>query len=342
MKISIVIVHHRKVLLLLQLLDYLIESLTENLFEFIEIIVVDNYSSDSENLKTVSNNYTFPLGVEERVPVQFLFLEQNHGPSYARNRGVEKACGEYIQFLDEDDWIEPIKLLLQYDFAVSHGYPSFVASKWARVSFESTWNSWTLASEHCPDFSQPTILSLIKNDGFVPLMAGIVNRNSFVKMRGFKEEMWLVEDVRCLIDIYQSHPHFVFCPADRPMFFYRIGQPNSLSAGSKRAFFCNACYENVIHVEQLLKNDNLLDSDNSSVLSNIYGNLARFFFEHNRSQFNEILIRLYQINPKYLPIEPKSLRFLSKLLGYEKAESISLTYRRIKSLVRDLYRAECN
>ena len=35
-----------------------------------------------------------------------LFSIENHGVSYARNYGLERANGEYIGFVDSDDWIE--------------------------------------------------------------------------------------------------------------------------------------------------------------------------------------------------------------------------------------------
>jgi glycosyltransferase involved in cell wall biosynthesis len=335
MQISIIIVHYHKIHFLLPLLDYLLTYINKNSDELIEIIVVDNYSSDSEKLKQVIHNYHDISGASNLV--KFLFLNQNYGPSYARNRGVEAACGDYIQFLDEDDWFDPIKLSIQYKFALSHDCPSFVASKWARVSFESTWDVWSMISDHLPNFDTPTILSVIKSDGFVPLMAGLIKRISFMEVDGFREEMWLVEDVRFLIDLYQSHPHFEICQSDQPLFFYRIGQPNSLSTGSARTAFYHACYENASYVEQLLITKNLLTSENSITLTKIYGSLARFFFEHDQPKFYEILSHLRQFDPHYIPSGPKNLRFLSKYLGYEQAELVSLTYRSIKNLVQNLH-----
>ena len=37
--------------------------------------------------------------------VVYLELPQNMGVNYARNRGIEKATGEFILFLDSDDYL---------------------------------------------------------------------------------------------------------------------------------------------------------------------------------------------------------------------------------------------
>lgn len=46
-----------------------------------------------------------------------LIEQQNQGVSIARNRGIEKAQGEYISFVDADDWAEPDFLELLYQNA---------------------------------------------------------------------------------------------------------------------------------------------------------------------------------------------------------------------------------
>lgn len=41
-----------------------------------------------------------------------VFHQKNGGVSHARNTGILKACGEYIVFLDGDDFLEPNTLRL--------------------------------------------------------------------------------------------------------------------------------------------------------------------------------------------------------------------------------------
>lgn len=57
-----------------------------------ELIIVNDGSTD--NLETVLNQCTIPFEYEK---------QENLGPSAARNRGIERANGEYLAFLDADD-----------------------------------------------------------------------------------------------------------------------------------------------------------------------------------------------------------------------------------------------
>jgi hypothetical protein len=68
----------------------------------IEIIVVDDCSTDGTANHLVTT--TFP------EPVRVVTLVTNRGPSAARNAGIENAQGEYVAFLDSDDWWLPHKL----------------------------------------------------------------------------------------------------------------------------------------------------------------------------------------------------------------------------------------
>jgi glycosyltransferase involved in cell wall biosynthesis len=324
MDVSIVITNYQQGKFLLPLLDYLWKS-SWSPYQ-VEIIVVDNLSPESESLRQ-----TLCLReqqVSNLVATTFIFLDKNSGPSYSRNRGVEKAQGQYIQFLDADDWINPIKIAHQYNFALENSFPSLITSKWARVTWHSDWDNREYVSLHQPYFSVPLSLSVIKDDGFVHVMSGLINRQSFLQAGGFKESMWLIEDVRFLIDLSQVNSDFRVCPSKEPLFFYRVGNNQSLSS-SRKLDFMNACYANAVYVEELLGLGKLNNTE-VKILVKVYGGLARFFFEHDRHLFSDIMKRIYDLEPDYLPSHPQSLYWLSKFLGYETAEAIALKYRQLK------------
>lgn len=71
----------------------------------VEVIVIDDCSGES--LTEVMNAY------RDRPEVRYYRNEQNLGASGSRNRGVSLANGEYIAFLDSDDYWRPGKLRKQ-------------------------------------------------------------------------------------------------------------------------------------------------------------------------------------------------------------------------------------
>lgn len=80
-----------------------IESINDQTYPVKEIIVVDDGSTD----KTEE--------IVKKQPGNIRFIKQKHTgmPAFGRNRGVNAAIGEYIAFLDQDDWWPKNKLAIQ-------------------------------------------------------------------------------------------------------------------------------------------------------------------------------------------------------------------------------------
>lgn len=76
-----------------------IESIISQTYKDIEIILVDDGSPD--NCPVVCDEYAKK---DSRIIV---IHQKNSGVSSARNAGLMMAKGEYIGFVDGDDWIEP-------------------------------------------------------------------------------------------------------------------------------------------------------------------------------------------------------------------------------------------
>ena len=69
-----------------------IENMLCQSYKELEIIVIDDGSTDAT------------AEIAARYPVR-LFRQENRGLSATRNRGIEEATGDYIHFMDVDDWI---------------------------------------------------------------------------------------------------------------------------------------------------------------------------------------------------------------------------------------------
>ncbi|GAA4693749.1 bifunctional glycosyltransferase/CDP-glycerol:glycerophosphate glycerophosphotransferase [Phytohabitans rumicis] len=76
------------------------DSILNQSFTDIEVIAVDDASPDS-------CGEIFAEYAARDSRVQVIALEQNVGLGEARNVGLDRATGEYVWFIDSDDWIEP-------------------------------------------------------------------------------------------------------------------------------------------------------------------------------------------------------------------------------------------
>lgn len=114
--ISVVISTYRRDAMLIRALD----SLASQTMNDFEIIVVDDNDIPEWNCRVAEIVEAFrrchPL-----IPLIYICIRENLGSAMARNQGIETARGEYVTFLDDDDYYLPEKLQRQLDFMRSNG-----------------------------------------------------------------------------------------------------------------------------------------------------------------------------------------------------------------------------
>lgn len=95
-KVSIIIPNYNNA----KYLDRCIRSAINQIYNNIEVICVDDKSTD---------NSVEILKAYEKVNPNFklILLEENAGVSNARNEALKICTGDYVGFLDSDDYIEP-------------------------------------------------------------------------------------------------------------------------------------------------------------------------------------------------------------------------------------------
>ena len=83
-----------------------LDSVINQTLKDIEIICIDDGSTD--NSLRILNEYA---AKDSRI---IIIKQENHGQGIARNKGVDIANGQYVLFVDPDDWIEENTLDVLY------------------------------------------------------------------------------------------------------------------------------------------------------------------------------------------------------------------------------------
>lgn len=86
-----------------------VDSLLAQTLDGIEIVLVDDGSPDA--CGKIADEYAARYGNVKSVH------RENGGLGPARNTGIENASGEYIGFVDSDDWASPVMFGLLYEVA---------------------------------------------------------------------------------------------------------------------------------------------------------------------------------------------------------------------------------
>ncbi|MBQ8460705.1 glycosyltransferase [bacterium] len=89
-------------------LEYCLDSIVGQSLQDIEIICINDGSDD--NSAQILEHYA---ATDERFVI---INQENQGQGIARNKGLEVANGEYVMFVDPDDWVEKESLEYLYNF----------------------------------------------------------------------------------------------------------------------------------------------------------------------------------------------------------------------------------
>jgi len=179
-----------------------LQSILSQSFSDVEIIVVDDGSTDS----TVEAVRSFGEGIR-------LFRQENRGPGAARNRGIREAKGDFIAFLDSDDLWDSEKLEKQVRILKKRPEVGLVYTDLQEID----QNGLFLQKVACSDRTGPIVTEFL--GGHTPRpSATMVRRKLLEEIGGFDEELRYLEEVFLWILLIER-TEFACIP--EPLTFYR-------------------------------------------------------------------------------------------------------------------------
>lgn len=201
-------------------LEECIESVLSQTYNNFELILVNDGSTD--NSQKVCESYL----EDKRVK---LFMNSNHGVSYSRNYGIQRAVGEFIVFVDSDDTIDAdllkklVEGIQETDFCICGMVKEYLSSNSvARKDFFSCQDAQLSISAFLNNLELYLAKQLVQGPCGKIFRKKIIDRNGLL----FPENMSYGED-SCFVHSYLKYIQTVSVISDC-LYHYKVRDRESL------------------------------------------------------------------------------------------------------------------
>jgi len=193
-----------------------LESLQQQTLQELEIILVDDGSTD--NSSQIAKE--FQMAHAEKV---HYFRTENKGQSHARNFGMEKAKGDYVAFVDSDDYVE--KDMFQVLVEKLATYPYDIVACDAVIEYPTTQKKARAGIE-----TSKIHMTIEDRKQLIQTMYPVVWNKIYKKewlqtVPMFKEGVWY-EDV---LFLYEMLPHLTSIGVVEKALYHYIQRPKSVT-----------------------------------------------------------------------------------------------------------------
>ena len=207
-----------------------VDSILAQTFSNIQILLVDDGSTDGSDLLCDQIAQQ-----DERITVLHI---EHAGPGAARNRGIQAAKGEYVTFVDSDDWIAPDMLESMLNVMIRQN-ADLVTCDLIRTSQDtpSFWNDRDRTSPKTEIYTQEEYMRVffrIGSNEWVHFPVAKLYRREDLSPDLYPEGIYIGEDVMSTFRVLMKAHRIVHI---QKAFYYYYRNPNSATAVfSKRDF----------------------------------------------------------------------------------------------------------
>jgi len=299
-------------------IDEAIQSALNQTYSPVEVIVVDDGSSDGSWKK-----------IQEFGSRVIAETGPNRGGSAARNRGFVLSRGDYIQFLDADDYLLPKKIPRQVAFLEASG-ADVVYGDWRHEHFLPDGSSQL--EEIAVSGAQEDVLGALLSGWWVAPAALLFRRHVLEKTGGWDESLAAAQDRDLFISIAMTDAKIAYQPGCYSI--YRRYGHDTVSTGSRMRWLDNHCRV-LDKAAAALDAGVRMKPEYRRALASSYFHLARNYFDRDRKKYRETMEKVLMLEPKFQPRESAIYGLAKRMFGFSAAESLASWKRRLRGRYSD-------
>ncbi|NJL19684.1 MAG: glycosyltransferase [Leptolyngbyaceae cyanobacterium SM1_3_5] len=294
-----------------------IESALNQTYPHKEVIVVDDGSTDRslEIIKSFGEQIRWETG-------------KNQGGNVARNRLLNLSTGEWIQYLDADDYLLPNKIKKQIEFLVQNPDTEVIYSP--HITEELEQQEIIHTPPALANLPLPHDLWLLAIQWKLPQTGGLLfNKQALVDINGWREDLKHCQDYDLYVRLLMADKQFAYCS----------------EAGAVYRWWCSGTvtrrkiaeiYRDRLGIQDAieahLSSSNQLCSVRQDAINQARFEYARRIYDWDKQWAAQVAASLKQQHPSFLPSEhvaPKTYRLAYQAVGFAGAEYVAQLRRSI-------------
>lgn len=203
-----------------------------------EVILINDASVDNSLLicKKYAEKYNNIILINNKI---------NKGIGYVRNLGLKYATGDYIIWIDSDDWVSKEYLLVIRRYLEKTNVDIFIFDYSIINNKEEKYRTYRNKSGF---ISKKEIMLDVAQDSFFSLLwRTIVKKDIYTNIR-FPENLSIMEDFYIYHELFYKAKTFFYLK--KSLYFYQVVK-NSLSRKKEQNFYL--IYKTCLHRENFIK-----------------------------------------------------------------------------------------
>ncbi len=237
-------------------LEKCVDSVINQTYKNLEIILVDDESPD--NCPKICDEYAKK---DKRIKV---IHKENGGVGSARNKGMEKAVGEYITFVDSDDWLEK-NFIQEMLFIINKYKVDYVTCGYYRV-YENKKEIINGNLEEIVIDSKEYVNKLLNvQNGYGFVHMKLIKKEKISSLR-FEEKLVVGEDALFNIQLCKNIEKIVIY--NKPLYNYYFNTNSVVRKYNNE--YCNNYLKSMIYMSEYIRKN--YKSEN--VIQNLYNYIA--------------------------------------------------------------------